>query len=278
MDQPDRYNSHLDPYHTPISLLPKFSINLDESFPTLEAAPSIEAVIHWQANASKTLEPETVKAELVKRFPSYESYQSQQDIEIGATGSHDGISEVFHRSQWHGFRLENEQNHYVAQFTRAGVVFSRLSPYEGWISFQAEAFRFWDIFLELAAPTTIERLGVRYINRIPLETGESPSTYLITVPCPPPDLALAPDSFFHQDTYPVPGYPYTINWVRTIQAGDEPNDGQALIVDIDVFTHGLLQLDHDTLAKQLQEMRWLKNKTFFSSITPHALERFGVVQ
>lgn len=260
-----------------MSPLPQFSLDLTQEFPTLKVAPSIEAVIHWQAHAGKKLEQEALKAALAQRLPDYPILQAQQDVQIGAAiGASDGSPEFFQQMQWSGFRLQDEQNRHVAQFTLNGVVFSRLEPYEEWASFQAEALRFWHIFLELAEPTIIQRLGVRYINRIPLGTGEQPSRYLSTVPAPPPGLALATESFFHQDTYPVPGYPYSINWVRTIQpAGADPADGRALIVDIDVFTHELLQLDQDTLTQRLQEMRWLKNKVFFSCITSHALERFG---
>jgi uncharacterized protein (TIGR04255 family) len=259
-----------------MSLPPRFSIDLSERFPRLLSAPSIEAVIHWQARAGKTLEPETLKAELAHRIPDYPILQSQQDVQFGATGTPDGSSEFFQRTQWSGFRLQDEQSRHVAQFTLNGVVFSRLQPYEEWAGFQTEALRFWHIFLELAEPTAIQRLGVRYINRISLDNGEQPSKYLNTVPAPPPGLELTAESFFHQDTYLVPGYPYSINWVRTIQpTGADPTDGRALIVDIDVFAHDLLQLDQDTLIQQLQEMRWLKNKVFFSCITDHALEQFG---
>jgi len=259
-----------------MSPLPKFSIDLNEKFPPLKAAPSIEAVIHWQAHAGKKLEPEALKAELTRRLPDYPNLQTQHDVQISAAGAPDGSSEIFHQAQWSGFRLQDEQNHHVAQFTLNGVALSRLEPYEEWATFQAEALRFWRIFIELAEPTVIQRLGVRYINRIPLDDGEQPSQYLNTVPAPPPGLELTAESFFHQDTYLVPGYPYSINWVRTIQpAGADPADGRALIVDIDVFTHELLQLDQDTLTQRLQEMRWLKNKVFFSCITSHALERFG---
>lgn len=254
----------------------KFIIDLEEKFPTLQAAPSIEAVIHWQAHAGKKLDRETLKAELTRLLPDYPILRTKHDVQISATGAPDGSSEPFQKMQWSGFRLQDEQNRHVAQFTLDGVVFSRLEPYEEWASFQAEALRFWRIFLELAEPTVIRRLGVRYINRIPLEAGEQPSKYLSTVPAPPPGLPLVTQSFFHQDTYPVPGYPYAVNWVRTTQpTGIDPADGRALIVDIDVFTQELLQLDQDTLAQRLQEMRWLKNKLFFSCITPHALERFG---
>jgi uncharacterized protein (TIGR04255 family) len=255
---------------------PKFFINLKEEFPSLKAAPSVEAVIHWQAHSGITLEPETLSAELTQRLPDYPILQPQQGIEIAATGALDGSSEIVQRTQWNGFRLQDEQNRHVAQFTPNGVVFSRLKPYEEWHCFQTEALRFWHIFLELAEPTVIQRLGVRYINRISLDDGEQPSRYLKTVPMAPPGLDLIADFFFHQDTYPIPGHSYAINWVRTIQPmGADPADGRALIVDIDVFTTDLLQLDQNVLIQRLSEMRWLKNKVFFSCITDFALEQFG---
>ena len=259
-----------------MSPLPKFSIDLNEEFPTLKAAPSIEAVIHWQAHAGKKLEPEALQAELTQRLPDYPILQAQQDVQFGATGAPDGSSEFFQQIQWSGFRLQDEGNHHVVQFMPSGVVFSRLEPYEEWKIFTAEALRIWQVFVELAEPTIIERLGVRHINRILLENGEQPSTYLKMEPYALPGLNISPENFFYKDTYQVPGYHYGIHWARTIQPQQsEPSNQQALIVDIDVFTTQLLQLDQDTLTQRLQEMRWLKNKLFFSSITDTALERFG---
>ncbi|MGD1906843.1 MAG: TIGR04255 family protein [Leptolyngbyaceae cyanobacterium] len=259
-----------------MSPLPKFSIDFSEEFPTLDAAPSIEAVIHWQAKASKPLERQALQDELTQRLPDYPICQPQQDIQIAASGTSDGTSEVSHRTQWNGFRLQDEQGLHVAQFTPSGVIFSRLKPYEKWEAFKNEAIRFWELFLELAEPPTIKRLGVRYINQIPL-AGKRPSAYLNIEPCPLPGIAPSSETFFYQDTYPVPDYPYRINWVRTIQPQQQTLvDQKALIVDIDVFTTTeLLELNQESLNQRLREMRWLKNKVFFSSITQTALEQFG---
>lgn len=259
-----------------MSPLPKFSIDLNEEFPSLKAAPSIEAVIHWVAHAGKKLDLETLRGELTQRLPNYPICQPQQDIQISAASVPDGSSELLQRAQWNGFRLQDEPGRHVAQFTPNGVIFSRLEPYEKWETFRTEALRFWDLFLELAEPTVIQRLGVRYINRIPLEKGEQPSDYLETGSSLLPGLQVSPESFFYKDTYQVPGYPYSVHWVRTIQPQQPTSaDQQALIVDIDVFTTELLQLDQDVLTQRLQQMRWLKNKVFFSSITKTAQERFG---
>ncbi len=99
---------------------------------------------------------------------------------------------------------------------------------------------------------------------------------------PPPvfTIDLNTESFFYQDTYQVPGYSYQINWVRTIQS-QQPTSvkihNQALIIDIDVFTTvEFIDLTRESLIKRLDEMRWIKNKIFFSCITQTALEKFGV--
>ncbi|MBE9100121.1 TIGR04255 family protein [Vacuolonema iberomarrocanum] len=252
----------------------KISIDLNEKFPTLKAAPSVEAVIHWQAPAGKKLEPDSFRKELTQRLPEYPTLQTQQDIQMGMEVP-DSSPEFFQRVQWNGFRLQDEQNRHVVQIMQSGVIFSRLEPYERWEIFSAEALRIWQLFVELARPPIIERLGVRHINRIQLESGERPSTYIKMEPYSLSGLNIAPETFFYKDTYEVPGYPYSVHWVRTIQPQQSaPSEHQALILDIDVFTTQLLQLDQDTLTQRLQEMRWLKNKIFFSSITDTARERF----
>ena len=83
-------------------------INVNETFPLLRRSPLIEAVIHWQAHANKRLEPETLKTELSHRLPDYPSIQTQQGLQVQASGTPDGTSQVIHQTQWNGFRLQND--------------------------------------------------------------------------------------------------------------------------------------------------------------------------
>lgn len=262
-----------------MSLPPRFTIDLAEKFPKLPDAPSIEAVIYWQAHASKGLTLTDLTNELTQRLPEYPIRQPQHNIEISASVEADGTSAVSQRTHQNGLRLQDE-HHHVAQFTQTGVAFSRLEPYEQWESFKDEALKFWDIFLELAEPIAIQQLGVRYINRISLQDGETPETYLSQAPSAQaeitPELGLQKTSFFYQDTYGVPGTPYFVNWVRTIQTQrQEALTERALIVDINVFTTTLVTPGRESLIRRLSEMRWIKNKLFFSCITQTALQRFG---
>jgi uncharacterized protein (TIGR04255 family) len=247
-------------------------IDVNEEFPCLKRSPLIEAVIHWQAHANKKLEPETLETELTQRLPDYPFIQTQQGFQVQASEKADGTQEVIHQTQWNGFRLQNDSKNRVAQFTPTGVAISRLETYESWETFHQEALRLWSIFQELAEPTTINRLGVRYINKISLEEGESASTYLKTVPHNDFNLSLTRESFFYQDTYNVPNHPYGVNWVCT---GQLQVSHRFLIVDIDVFISEVIDLEELKLINHLNKIRWLKNKIFFNSITDIALEKFG---
>ncbi|MDJ0730046.1 MAG: TIGR04255 family protein [Crocosphaera sp.] len=248
------------------------TIDVNEQFPCLTRSPFIEATIDWQTHANKQLVPETLKTQLNQRLSDYPSIQPSYNLKVQASGYSDGTSEVEHKTQWNGFRLQNHDNNFVIQFTQTGLVVSNIEMYESWQTFSQEALRLWAIFQELAEPTIINRLGVRYINKISLQAGENPLTYLKKVPEHNFNLPLTRESFFVRDTYKVPNYPYGINWVCTEQSQVTQ---RFLIVDIDVFISEILELEESTLTNYLNEMRWLKNKIFFNSITDFALKNFG---
>lgn len=248
------------------------TIDINERFPHLKRSPLVEAAIYWQARANKQLEPETLKTELNQRLPDYSLIQKKYNLQLQASAYSDEKSEVDHEIQWDGFTLQNDSKNFVAQFTLTGLVFSSIATYESWETFYQEALRLWAIFQELAEPTTINRLGVRYINKISLEAVESALTYLKKVPERNFDLPLTRESFFFQDIYKVPNYPYSINWVCTEQS---QIDQRFLIVDIDIFISEIIDLDALILINHLNEIRWLKNKIFFNSITDVALKKFG---
>lgn len=249
-------------------------IDIDENFPHLEQPPLVEAVIHWQAHANKLPEPQSLKEELTRRLPDYPSIQTQHNFQVKVEPP-EGVYEnsgVSQQTQWNGFRLENESKSRVVQFMVTGVAISSIGNYESWETFHQEALHLWEIFQELAKPVDINRLGVRYINKISLEAGEDPSTYLKAVPHDTVDLPLVRKSFFYQDTYKVPNYPYGVNWICTQQ---EQLNEKFLIFDIDVFIQELIDLKPSILADHLNKIRWLKNKIFFNSITERALKKFG---
>jgi uncharacterized protein (TIGR04255 family) len=251
----------------------EFAIDLSEPpFEHLLNAPIDEAIIHWRARAEKKLEPDAFREQLKAKLPDYPNSQRQQEIGVDAEIGPEGAA-LHHRQKWHGFRFETADKLQVAQFTRDGFVFSRLSPYEKWEKFQAEAKRLWQVYCELADPSEVQRLGVRFINRIILAEPDRMAELLTTPPRHPNNMNIPITAFMHQNTFEIPDQIYNLNVIQTIQPPSPPEtESFSLILDLDVATTQPIQFEE--IDRRLLEMQWIKNKAFFSYVTEAALERF----
>lgn len=258
-----------------------FKINLMESFPLLARAPIVEAVIEVRARAEAPWEERAITEHLKTRLSEYPNVLSGRAVQFRMEIAQPSVQvapaapteQVVQDMGWRGLRCESADKRHVAQFNRDGFVFSRLAPYESWDQFQREGLRLWQLHKELAQPVEVQRLGLRFINRIAMPQ-EVPhlqwQDYLETPPRLPRGMDLSFAGFLHHDTLTVPAYPYGINFTQTVQ----PPQGQeaaGLILDIDVFTTQPFNLDQGVLEQRLAEMRWLKNKVFFGSITQETL-------
>ncbi len=257
----------------------KLAINIDEPFQALAHAPIVEAVIDIRARPAATLEEAILKPQLEARLSGYQFLDSMQHVQIrhemnlagGATSS-----PVIRELDWKGLRFQSDDKKHIAQFNRDGFVFSRLEPYQSWERLYEEGMRLWHVYVELAQPVEIHRIGLRYINRIRLPSEELRfEDYLDPALVSPKGLGLPFHGFLHQDTLAVPDHPYAINIIRTMQPPEGLGvQGLSLILDIDTFTTQACELDETLLKQRLLEMRWLKNKVFFSNVTPKAMKLF----
>ncbi len=259
-----------------------FKIDLTESFPLLAGAPIVEAVIEVRARAEAPWEERAVTEALKTGLKDYPGVLSGRAIQLtmevalaaGSAKPAAPAKQLLDDMGWRGLRCESADKRQIAQFNRDGFVFSRLAPYESWDQFQREGLRLWELHRELAQPKEAQRLGLRFINRITIpRDGLRLEDYLEAPPKAPRDIDLPFASFLHHGTLTVPGYSYGINFVQTVQPPQGPETG-GLILDIDVFTTQPLDLEKDKLERYLAEMRWLKNKIFFGSITKTVLETF----
>ncbi len=243
-----------------------FQIDLSERFPHLPSAPVVEAVIHWQARAGRTLSLANLQENLTERLPDYPNREPQHLLRFAAHGSI-----ASQNSDWYGMRVSDPEKRYIAQFTRDGLVFSRLAPYNDWTTFSREARRCWSIFVELAAPSEIQRLGVRFINKISSANLDNLGDYLREPPSRPSNLPL--NGFWYQSSFKVPNRSFEIRVGKMFQP-ESPLPQEGLILDIDVVARSPIQCDDAALDRVLPEMRWLKNRIFFDLLTPEAIESF----
>lgn len=246
-------------------------IDLSEEFPHLAAAPIVEAVIHWRARAGRGLPPEELRRQLLQKLPDYPDCRTQHQWEFEAQLTGGSISQN-QRHTWQGLRLTSADKLHIVQFTPDGLAFSRLTPYDKWSGFAVEAGRLWKVYVELAEPAEVQRLGVRFINRIGLNEITEVRRYLAKAPKCLEPLGLPASQFLYQSLHEVPGHPFQVNMIQTVQPPAPPRTGEwGLILDIDVGTTQALPCDDDVIQKQLAQMRWLKNKAFFSLLTKNAV-------
>jgi uncharacterized protein (TIGR04255 family) len=257
-----------------MTVQPVFTIDLDKKFDHLPRAPIVEAVIHWRARSEKELDRDELRKQLVEALPGYPKVKTQRELHVKSELGPESTA-LSRRDEWHGFRLETEDGCNIAQFTRNGFVFSRVAPYEDWDRFATEAKKLWQIHVGATGPSEIERLGVRFINRIvPVDLSKLDEV-LTLPPHSPKGLALPIGEFLHRTRFDVPGHPYRINVIQTSQPPTPPEtDAISVILDIDVFTTRTVEMNEAVVDAHLNEMRWLKNKAFFSLIVPKAIERF----
>jgi uncharacterized protein (TIGR04255 family) len=254
-----------------------FKIDLAETFPHLPHAPIVEAVIDIKGRATEPWEESAVQERFKAELPDYPQVNSQREFrhEVKIAPGHDPQQTLLDLG-WKGLRLQSQDKLHIAQFNRDGFVFSRLEPYESWEQLIAEGMRLWNIHREIARPSEVQRLGLRFINRILLPPKYMEfEDYLKAPPKTPDGLDLPFHGFFHNETLAVSGHPYAVNIIRTIQRPQPPeHDRVAIILDNDVFTVQLFEFQQEILEHRLAEMRWLKNKAFFGIISEKALATF----
>ena len=119
-----------------------FKIDLTETFPHLNNAPIVEAVIEVRTRAEAPWEQAAVTQRLKGQLPEYPNVLSinaaQQEFTFGPKVA----ASATHQLGWSGLRFQSADKLHVAEFKRDGFLFLRLRPYETWETLESEARRY----------------------------------------------------------------------------------------------------------------------------------------
>jgi len=245
-------------------------IDLKEKFTHLSKAPIVEAALDIRVVPSAQWDEISLQAELKKHFPDFPKVETIREARVQIVPPGPPGKPAFEDIGCVGLKFHSNDNLHIAQFNRGAFVFSRLTPYADWGKFSQEALRLWTIYCELLKPTEVRRIGLRFINRITIkqETVEF-SDYYRYPPESLKELNWPLAGYLHHDVMRVPETPYSVNLIKTVQ---NVHGEIGLILDIDVFMQSQFKYDELRIIECLEEMRWVKNKIFFNSITEKALE------
>lgn len=174
-----------------------------------------------------------------------------------------------------GLRLHSNDEKYVAQCRVNGFTLSRLPPYEDWPSLVKETKRVWSIYKERMRSANVVRVATRFINnlQLPLAPGDSFQIYLEKFADVPEEAPQALTSFFQRLQLIDKSSLASVNLTLALESA--PFSGPApVILDIDAFVLKDLDPNGTELWNILNDLRELKNRCFFGTLTERALELY----
>ncbi len=173
-----------------------------------------------------------------------------------------------------GFRLASADGKNVAQMRVDGFAFSRLAEYETWERMSAEAKRLWTLYCESSQLGSISRYAVRYVNvmQFPLPVSDL-SEYLISPPDVPEGLPQGVSSYLMRMVLHDADTGAQAVVTQAMEALS--SEKVPIVLDIDVFAERqVAATDQERLWQELEQLRILKNRIFFESITERTARLF----
>jgi uncharacterized protein (TIGR04255 family) len=174
-----------------------------------------------------------------------------------------------------GFLFSSADEKQLYQARSDGFTMHRLAPYESWETFRDEARRLWTLYRETARPLGVERVALRYINRLdlPLPPGEL-EDYLRTFPEVAPDLPQELEGFFLQLTIAQRDLESTLLLRELIVPPTNPGV-VSVVLDIDLVRSAEIPPDEARIWSFIEALHARKTAIFEACITDRAREVIG---
>ena len=253
-------------------------INFSENFPLLSSAPIVESVIDMRIASDVKWDEIALKKDLQNRLKDYPKIEELREFRYHVSAGQGSDQQGKHKAEdlgCVGLKLSSADGFHIVQFNQGAFIFSRLKPYQDWNQFTGEALRLWKVYREIFRPVTVQRLGVRFINRIPVQSDFTDlGDYYNSAPKELAGLNWPQGGFFTHDVFQVPETDYAVNLNKTRVPPNGGDKEHGLVLDIDVYSQNPFTYTDEELKAHLNKMRWVKNKVFFTCITFKLLARF----
>lgn len=240
------------------------------NWPCLNKAPIVEGLIDIKVERSLFVTLDLLRVacdEMAADFSSKEelrTYTSQFSVspESGPSLSVRGPAPM-------GFMLRSADRAWAAQFRLDGFTLSRLQPYTSWKDLKTRAMELWGQYCAVARPQKIVRIAARFINRIPLPPGESFEKTFTTTFSVAASLPQVVAGFLLRVVIP-----FENEQALAIVTQALSENSQDCIFDVDAFAATPDGISESDAWTKLERLRDVKNRLFFESLTPQALEKF----
>lgn len=243
--------------------------NLSERFNKLHSNPIKEALIEFQIVPNVEISEADVEFFSSNLGGTYSIHQKMNaiDFQIQFAPSPDTNIE---KSTLHGAVFQSTEG-FVLQIMRDRLTLSKLADYDSFDSLSTEFLRVWELFSTRLRVASAARMGLRYINEIPLDKPVENFVHNGDMYKLPNDVNQLVKNSYHR--YAVEKDHLKGSLQSTIQSHDENgNIVKRLVLDIDVWDDRAERSDDlSAFTVRLTEMRRLKNEIFFGLLTDEYL-------
>lgn len=242
---------------------------LSAPFPDLIKNPIVEAVAQFRFNSS---EPAFTNLEAIGKILALPKKEEIRQISISHKA--DGTPEFTDTIE--GYRFSSEHGDLVVVLMKDSFSHSFVGKYQGWDQFLASFKKNWDLCKPLIKPVNVNRIGLRFINRIMVPASlEKVSEYFrLAGTIDTHSTSIVPDEYFYRVGMPIP-VPDGRAIVAHIADTRAPDDiGIPIIFDIDTFVSRDYKPDMPELWSILGVLRDQKNLIFFNTLTDKGITLF----
>lgn len=250
-----------------------------EGHETFLHAPIDEAVIEFRV--LRTDAPidvlDAFMAEIQGDYPERRARVGfQASLTIPAVGRPDAAAPAWELDRRpDGWLLRNPDRPFAVQVRLNAVSVSRLKPYTTWDDLVQEARTVWAAYVRATLPAEVVRLGARYLNRfsVPMVAGSPIDDWLLSYPA---RGRLVPQSLIEFNLRTVIAREDSRAFAvltQTLEQADATSQ-RAILLDIDAFAPVAMSPTDEAMWTMLGELRDLKNRVFFGSITDKTRELF----
>ncbi|MEP2775339.1 MAG: TIGR04255 family protein [Luteolibacter sp.] len=247
------------------------------------AAPIIEAIISFQCDPKPGLSMDALDSEVRKSFdtgyPNIETLKAQKfEFAFGPEIQAD-VQPVSGMESVEAYRLSSTDRKQLIQLRADAMHFNRLARYTSLDNYKEDIAAAWNIYREIFQPIVVNKISVRYINRIelafrdPLQKTIELGDYFTTSPANIPGNGLALTGLFQSFSLLCPKSKAIAK--TTISTEKTTECGGSLLLDIEASLNvSSPPNDFSEFEEILEILRDLKNQIFQSTLTDRCRSQY----
>ena len=232
-----------------------------------ERAPILETIIEIRVSPSAPADLDSLRAVRTGDENRYPEELAVMESAVGVEVTGLVASMTSAPTKQTGYQWQNRAGAEIFRASSTQLSYHKLRPYTRWELCRDEARRLWEKYQRIVRPQTVERLGLRYINRLDLPPSGDLNDYLLTTPQIAPGIHQELSSYMMTLTLPQPDLPNTTITLRQATVEAPSPDVASVVFDIDVSRTMPTSPASDQIWSAFERLHERQNQIFELCIT-----------